>query len=564
MSLFQGPLVFTHPTVPFAFHRVFISEDMKGLSDIELLDAYARQRSEDAFRELVQRHIDFIYSAAMRQLRNPHLAEEATQSAFIALAEKAGQLRRQTVIAGWLHRAAHFAALKLQRSEARRKRWEEEAATMNTDAEADVFQELALPHVDGALAELSESDRDAVVLRFLRQLSFRDVAQVLGTSEEAAKKRVSRALEKLRGLLARRGIAISAVALAAGLSQMPVTAAPAALSSALASLAVSTAVPSISIATTILSFMKTTKAKLAFIVGVAILAGSAALLWGYRSGNTVAANPNSSRPSAPKIRLASVMVDDQDKALKFYTETLGFVKKLDIPTGEPGGARWLTVVSPDEPDGTELLLEPMGFRPARTYQKALFDAGIPLVTFAAGNVQQQFQRLKKLGVRFDTEPTATGTATIAVFEDTCGNHIQIFQAAAISNNLTTSTLKIKLNSVMVDDQDKALKFYTEVLGFVKKREIAALRWLTVVSPEDPDGTELLLEPRTFAPAQTYIEALRKAGIPFTQFAVADVQNAYERMAKLGVVFQGKPTRMGPTTIAVFDDTCGNLIQLFQK
>src|SRR5215510_9609378 len=104
---------------------------MKGLSDIELLDAYARQRSEDAFRELVARHVDFVYSAAMRQLRNPHLAEEATQSAFIALAGKARQLRRQTMIAGWLHRAVHFAALNLQRSEARRKHWEEEAATMN-------------------------------------------------------------------------------------------------------------------------------------------------------------------------------------------------------------------------------------------------------------------------------------------------------------------------------------------------------------------------------------------------------------------------------------------------
>src|SRR5215471_8987454 len=114
---------------------------MKNSSDFELLQAYVRERSETAFRELVGRHIDLIYSAAMRQLRNPHLAEEATQSAFIALAEKAGQLRRQTVIAGWLHRAAHFAALKLQRSEARRKRWEEEAATMNSDAEADVFQE---------------------------------------------------------------------------------------------------------------------------------------------------------------------------------------------------------------------------------------------------------------------------------------------------------------------------------------------------------------------------------------------------------------------------------------
>src|SRR5262249_21230524 len=110
--------------------------------DIELLDAYAGERSEDAFRELVARHVDLIYSAAMRQLRNPHLAEEATQSAFIALARKAGQLRRTTVIAGWLHRAVHFAALNLQRGEARRKHWEEEAAAMNVPGDTDhVFQE---------------------------------------------------------------------------------------------------------------------------------------------------------------------------------------------------------------------------------------------------------------------------------------------------------------------------------------------------------------------------------------------------------------------------------------
>lgn len=139
--------------VPFALSRRLLCEDMKELRDIELLDAYKSQRSEDAFRELVARHIDLIYSAAFRQLRNPHLAEEATQSAFIALAGKAHQLRRTTVIAGWLHRAVHFAALNLQRGESRRKHREEEAASINASSETDhAFQELALPHIDGALA----------------------------------------------------------------------------------------------------------------------------------------------------------------------------------------------------------------------------------------------------------------------------------------------------------------------------------------------------------------------------------------------------------------------------
>jgi catechol 2,3-dioxygenase-like lactoylglutathione lyase family enzyme len=126
-----------------------------------------------------------------------------------------------------------------------------------------------------------------------------------------------------------------------------------------------------------------------------------------------------------KIKLTSVMVDDQDKALKFYTEVLGFVKKNDIPMGE---ARWLTVVSPEEPDGVELLLEPMGFPPAKTYQKALFEAGIPSTSFAIDDIQKEYERMQKLGVIFKTAPTKMGPVTVAVFEDNCGNLIQMAQA----------------------------------------------------------------------------------------------------------------------------------------
>ena len=125
-----------------------------------------------------------------------------------------------------------------------------------------------------------------------------------------------------------------------------------------------------------------------------------------------------------KIVVTSVMVNDQDKALKFYTEVLGFVKKTDIPMGGP---RWLTVVSPEQPDGPELLLEPMGFAPAKTYQKALFDAGIPLTSFAVTDIESDYQKLKKQGVVFRSAPTKMGPVTTAVFEDTCGNLIQIAQ-----------------------------------------------------------------------------------------------------------------------------------------
>ena len=128
-------------------------------------------------------------------------------------------------------------------------------------------------------------------------------------------------------------------------------------------------------------------------------------------------------------------------------------------------------------------------------------------------------------------------------------------------------MKIKLTSVSIDDYDKALKFYTEVLGFMAKRDIPlgdGARWITVVSPEEPDGTELLLEPNANYPAMKALkESLVKDGIPFTAFQVSNIQNEYERMQKLGVEFTMEPTNMGMTTAAVFNDTCGNLIQIYQ-
>jgi len=128
-------------------------------------------------------------------------------------------------------------------------------------------------------------------------------------------------------------------------------------------------------------------------------------------------------------------------------------------------------------------------------------------------------------------------------------------------------MKIKLASVAIDDYDKALKFYTEVLGFVKKRDIPlgeGARWITVVSPEEPDGTELLLEPNADYPAMKALrEALNKDGIPYTAFQVGDIQKEYERLKKLGVEFTMEPTNMGMTSAAVFNDTCGNLIQIYQ-
>lgn len=127
-------------------------------------------------------------------------------------------------------------------------------------------------------------------------------------------------------------------------------------------------------------------------------------------------------------------------------------------------------------------------------------------------------------------------------------------------------MRIKLTSIMVDDQDKALRFYTSVLGFRKKHEIpvGAYKWITVTSPEGPEDLELALEPNANPAAKTFQEAMFKQGIPLAAFESTDIEKEYQRLKSLGVVFTSEPAKAGPVIIAVFSDTCGNLIQLHQR
>jgi catechol 2,3-dioxygenase-like lactoylglutathione lyase family enzyme len=126
-------------------------------------------------------------------------------------------------------------------------------------------------------------------------------------------------------------------------------------------------------------------------------------------------------------------------------------------------------------------------------------------------------------------------------------------------------MKIKLTSIMVDDQEKALRFYTDVLGFRRKHDVpvGAYRWITVTSPEGPDDVELVLEPNANPAAKTFQKAMLDQGIPITAFETSDLPGDFERLRALGVAFTKEPTRSGPVTLAVFADTCGNLIQLYQ-
>jgi RNA polymerase sigma factor (sigma-70 family) len=210
----------------FAINRDLLVNAMS--QDLELLRSYAVDGAEDAFRAILDRHIGLVYSAALRQVRDPHVAQEVTQAVFVVLARKAGSLRDGTVLAGWLFRTTRFVAARALRDEQLRQRREQEAVQMETyeaSATESSWDEIA-PVLDEALARLGETDRNAVLLRFFEKKPLKEVGETIGATEEAAKKRVARALEKLRTLLVRRGVVLSTMTLAGVLAENSVHAAP--------------------------------------------------------------------------------------------------------------------------------------------------------------------------------------------------------------------------------------------------------------------------------------------------------------------------------------------------
>jgi RNA polymerase sigma factor (sigma-70 family) len=211
------------------------------LDDRQLLERYVKEGSQEAFSELVGRHLNFVYSAALRQVRASQLAEDVAQTVFINLARKAGSLADQVVLAGWLHRDTRFTALDMLRAERRRQAREQEAVAMNTDAaDANPDWEQLRPLLDEALDEMNPADRDALLLRFFEQRSLREIGSALGSGEDAARKRVTRALDKLRELLARRGLTTSASALSIAIAANGVQAAPASLAATIATTSLAT------------------------------------------------------------------------------------------------------------------------------------------------------------------------------------------------------------------------------------------------------------------------------------------------------------------------------------
>jgi uncharacterized protein (TIGR03435 family) len=249
---------------------------MQELDDNALLREYAERGSEDAFASLVTRHIDKVYSVAMRHTGNPAEAEEITQVVFVIFAKKSRGLRKGVLLSGWFYHTARLTSVTFVRSEVRRARRQQEAFMQNVlnESDAEAWAQIA-PLLDAAMAHLNETDRHAVVLRFFDRKSMKEVGDAMGATEDAAKKRVARALEKLRKYFSKHGIASTTAIIGNAISTNSVQIAPAGLAKSVAATAVAkSAAVSSSTLTLIkgaLKVMAWTKAKTAVIAGVGIL-----------------------------------------------------------------------------------------------------------------------------------------------------------------------------------------------------------------------------------------------------------------------------------------------------
>lgn len=258
------------------------------LDDQQLLERFAKDRSEAAFGELVNRYVNLVYSTALRRTNfDAHLAQDIAQLVFTDLARKAPSLSQNVVLAGWLHRATLYAAGQLMRSDRRRRLREQEAAAMSAlESETETDWQAIRPVLDEALDKLSQPDRNALLLRFFEQRSLAEIGSALGANEDAAGKRVKRALEKLRTVLMQRGVIATGASLSTVISAHAVQLAPVGLATTLTSTALAGAGTSAGIATTLFKIMALTKTQLT-IGGIAIAALTASLIVEHSSDYTL-------------------------------------------------------------------------------------------------------------------------------------------------------------------------------------------------------------------------------------------------------------------------------------
>lgn len=326
-----------------------------GPEDGELLRQYVEENSEPAFTALVQRYFGVVYAAALRQVRDPHEARGVAQVVFTSLARHAAALRQRTVLIGWLYTTTRYAAAKALRAERRREVREQRALTMDEIARdpgrVSDWDQLR-PVLDESLNELAEPEREAVLLRFFQGRSFAEIAAPLRLSEDGARKRVDRALDRLRSSLARRGITSTPAALAIALASSPAVAAPGGLAAAVASSAFAAGqAAALSPLAFLPSLLMTTSTK---IVGTAALSALVAFFIGSHFGSDRVASP--SAPATLSVQVSQAMSSLEDENRRLRAEEEGLNTRLSELTAKNTALAEQLAAAPSAPEPKNLTM----------------------------------------------------------------------------------------------------------------------------------------------------------------------------------------------------------------